>query len=225
MDTNVAYHPYYPRSLSLPHYVPNTASLAAIFATLAVPLTALLAGGSFLLHKRRPALSLAERLAFCWFVLSGTLHLGLESYFIASHRTLAGDGFILGQVWKEYAISDSRYLSSDTLLWTIELITVTVVGPLCYLTAHGIAADSPRRHLYQLIVCVLHLYSDVLYFATTILEGSPHSDPHPYYFWFYFVFFNVIWIIVPSILLYQSCRQITNGMAARHREQIAKKSS
>lgn len=30
----------------------------------------------------------------------------------------------LGQLWKEYALSDSRYMTSDTLVLCMEVITV-----------------------------------------------------------------------------------------------------
>lgn len=33
----------------------------------------------------------------------------------------------VGQLWKEYALSDSRYMTADTLVLCME--TITVVGP------------------------------------------------------------------------------------------------
>ncbi len=31
--------------------------------------------------------------------------------------------------------------------------------------------------------------------------GFIHSRPEPLYFWFYFVFINAIWIVVPSLCI------------------------
>ena len=37
---------------------------------------------------------------------------------------MGGAQDMLGQLWKEYALSDSRYLTSDTLVLCMESITV-----------------------------------------------------------------------------------------------------
>lgn len=41
-----------------------------------------------------------------------------------NHRQLASSQSLLGQLWKEYALSDSRYLTSDTFTLCVEAITV-----------------------------------------------------------------------------------------------------
>lgn len=36
----------------------------------------------------------------------------------------------IGQLWKEYALSDSRYMTADTLVLCMEIITVVCPLPL-----------------------------------------------------------------------------------------------
>lgn len=70
------------------------------------------------------------------------------------------------------------------------------------------------------------LYSDVLYLSTSLAEwyvkNVAYSRPEPYYLWFYFLFLNGIWLVVPlcmskqywggnfadkcTVLLYRSCK-------------------
>ncbi|KAF9350162.1 hypothetical protein BGX34_001377, partial [Mortierella sp. NVP85] len=56
------------------------------------------------------------------------------------------------------------------------------------------------------------LYGTILYYLTTMIEGSPHCDPHPYYVYFYFAFFNFFWMVVPIILIVQSSKNLHTAM-------------
>lgn len=44
-----------------------------------------------------------------------------------NHASLAGSSDLFAQLWKEYALSDSRYLTSDPFMICVETITV-----VCY---------------------------------------------------------------------------------------------
>ncbi|CAG8720168.1 5384_t:CDS:2, partial [Racocetra fulgida] len=44
-------------------------------------------------------------------------------YFALFHRTIAENNGLLAQMWKEYALSDSRYLTSDPFVVIMESIT------------------------------------------------------------------------------------------------------
>ena len=48
-------------------------------------------------------------------------------YFVLNHPSLAGQQTLFAQLWKEYALSDSRYLTSDPFMISVE--TITVVSP------------------------------------------------------------------------------------------------
>ncbi|RJE24399.1 EBP domain protein [Aspergillus sclerotialis] len=119
----MATHPYYPLDAQIPGYSPNESPLLTILATAAAASAALL-GITLAISFLRPNLSKADRFAILWFVLSGSLHCFFEGYFILNHGHMGGAQDILGQLWKEYALSDSRYLTSDTLVLCMESITV-----------------------------------------------------------------------------------------------------
>ena len=58
------------------------------------------------------------------------------------HNHMASAQDLFGQLWKEYALSDSRYMTSDTLVLCME--TMTVVSPTHYSILYSIQLeDSP----------------------------------------------------------------------------------
>jgi cholestenol Delta-isomerase len=96
----------------------------------------------------------------------------------------------------------------------MESVTALLWGPLSFLLVYMICADHPLRHAIQLVVSLGQIYGDVLYYATSLFEHYQNSvhfcRPEGYYFWFYYAFFNAIWIIVPTresgVNVYKSAR-------------------
>lgn len=64
------------------------------------------------------------------------------------------------------------------------------------MAARAIWKQSPQQYLWQLMASMAHLFSTVLYFVMDWPQGFPNCDPHPLYFWIYFVAFNSPWLIV-----------------------------
>jgi cholestenol Delta-isomerase len=109
---------------------------------------------------------------------------------------------LFGQLWKEYSLSDSRYLTSDTFTVCMEAITAIFWGPVCYWVAYCIATSNPLRFPLQGIVSLGHIYGDILYYSTSMFEfwhkGVQFFRPEPYYFYCYYVLMNAFWIVIPG---------------------------
>ncbi|KAL1895549.1 hypothetical protein Cpir12675_003187 [Ceratocystis pirilliformis] len=107
---------------------------------------------------------------------------------------LAGRQDLFAQLWKEYGLSDSRYLVSDPFM--------LVWGPLSLAVVAAIVLRSPLRILLTTLVSMGHLYGVVLYYSTCYVEhaftGRSHSRPEFLYFWVYYAGCNIPWAIVPS---------------------------
>ncbi|KDN62987.1 putative emopamil binding protein [Colletotrichum sublineola] len=116
---------------------------------------------------------------------------------------------IFGQLWKEYSLSDSRYLTQDSFIVCMETVTALFWGPLSFACAYCIVAGHPLRHPLQLVISLGQLYGDVLYFATCSFEELVakivYCRPEEFYYWCYYVFFNAFWIVIPFYLIIQSC--------------------
>ncbi|KAL2824126.1 Emopamil-binding protein [Aspergillus cavernicola] len=221
-------HPYYPVNARINDYAPNETSVLGLLFTASVGTTALL-GATFMLSSWLwPNLKKADRIAVLWFILSGTVHCFFEGYFMINHARMAsGQGFF-AQLWKEYALSDSRYMTADTLVLCMETITVLLWGPLCFVVAYSILSSHSLRHPLQIIVCMAHLYGDALYYATSLYDdyvhGRPYCRPEPVYFWVYYFLMNFIWIVVPFFYLYQSMKTISHAMNKIGSDSLSRKS-
>lgn len=118
------------------------------------------------------------------------------------HANFAGKQNILAQLWKEYALSDSRYLTGDSLILCAEGITACVWGPLSYFTAYAIVARKPCRHALQIMLSTALVYGATIVLATSLRDiywrDIQHSRPEARYLWFYFFTLNFIWVVIPS---------------------------
>lgn len=139
-----------------------------------------------------------RRLSLCWFAVCGFIHLVIEGWFSLYHADLLGDQAILSQLWKEYAKGDSRYILNDNFkdmhgdCHGLPVGTTQPVGGDCF------SPPSTLRFVLQLVVSVGQVYGDVLYFLTEYRDGFQHGVlGHPLYFWFYFVFLNALWLVLP----------------------------
>ncbi|KAI0180369.1 EBP-domain-containing protein [Hypoxylon sp. FL1284] len=214
-------HPYYPLGVAIPGYEPNQTPVPVLMASFAGMLGFALLGASAIALKANPKLSKSNLAVFCWFVLNGCLHCFFEGYFVLNHATLASSQNVFAQLWKEYALSDSRYLTSDVFMLSIESITALVWGPLCFANAVAVARGSPSRHALRIAACVAHLYGVALYYGTGLAQtyfldaadGLSHSRPEPLYFWGYYVGFNAPWAVIPAVLLVNSVATISAKLA------------
>ncbi|KAA8644973.1 EXPERA domain-containing protein [Aspergillus tanneri] len=201
-------HPFYPPDINLIGYVSNTMNIPALLSTFVIGGIAVISFTSVVLKRLKPTLSRQDKVLAGWFVFTGCIHFLLEGYFVYNHKTMPRMLDLFGQLWKEYAKADSRYLTMEPFVLCMESITAFAWGPLSYFTAWMIVAQSAYRHPTQMLVSVGQFYGDVLYYATSIMEdyyhGISYSRPETYYYWGYFIFLNSFWIFIPALCIYQS---------------------
>jgi cholestenol delta-isomerase len=178
--SDVLSHPpndYYPLGTAIPGYVANEASMAAIL-TVFFGTCAILFGGTHFVSKRlQPDLSRTELLTLLWFILSGCIHIFFEGYYVMNVLDIGTHQTWIGQMWKEYAFSDSRYLTQNAFVLCMESITAIAWGPGCLLVAAMVYGTAYFEH---------------------IVYGLSYSRPEPFYFYFYFIFMNAIWMVIPG---------------------------
>jgi cholestenol delta-isomerase len=73
--------------------------------------------------------------------VAGSLHLFFEGYFVLNHEVMVGGQDLFAMLWKEYAKSDSRYLSGDTLVLCMEGLT-TVCPSISFLVPYPVPRSS-----------------------------------------------------------------------------------
>lgn len=134
---------------------------------------------------------------------------------------------VFGQLWKEYSLSDSRYLTQDSFLVPMESVTAFLWGPLSYFIAYGVVTSHPLRHPLTIIVAGGQIYGDILYFATShfemLVDKREFCRPENFYYFMYYVFFNAIWIVIPGYLLVSSVRATSAAFAQVQKAEKGKK--
>ncbi|EFQ33940.1 emopamil binding protein [Colletotrichum graminicola] len=211
MNASIPIHPYSPGGAMLPGYVANTLSANELRAIFAVGAAVILGSTYRIVKKTRPDLPGGEMATTLWFTLSAFIHFFFEGYFSYNQADMPTSLHIFGQLWKEYSLSDSRYLTQDSFIVCMETITAVFWGPLSFACACCIVAGHPLRHPLQLVVSLGQLYGDVLYFATCSFDELVYSviycRPEDFYYWWYYVFCNAFWIVIPFCLILKSCAE------------------
>jgi len=198
-------HPYYPLDASINGYAANEWSVPALLSVFFGACSILFSSTYLIAKKINATLSTGELMTIMWFVLSGAIHVFFEGYYAANYATLGGKQTLIGQMWKEYAFSDSRYLTQNSLVLCMETVTAVCWGPGCLIVAALIMLRNPYRFPAQMVVSMGQLYGDLLYYATSFFDhavlGIVYYRPEPFYFWFYFVTMNAFWIAIPGCKL------------------------
>lgn len=187
MAHTIADNPYYPIGSYIAGYAANEWGVPALLSVFFGACLVLFSTTYFVAKKVQPNLTGKELITTMWFVLSGAIHIFFEGYYARHYATLGAKQSLIGQMWKEYAFSDSRYLTNDAFVLCMETVTATCWGPGCVIVAALIILRHPMRFPLQLIVSLGQFYGDVLYYATSFFDhymlGITYTRPEAFYFW------------------------------------------
>ena len=187
--------------------------------------------------RRTPsaALSYADTLSALWFALDAFTHLAIEGSYLALAlgQTAAKSSSLFGAIWREYGNADRRWAGRDPTVISLELLTVFGGGPAAAALVYAIVKcvrlreqpvvrathrvlrrRKPWRHLVQALLSLAELYGGWMTFAPEWVEGSPNLVSHKeslLRFWVHLVFMNGLWVLIPLVLLAESCVQIVRA--------------
>ncbi|KAK2451728.1 putative 3-beta-hydroxysteroid-Delta(8),Delta(7)-isomerase [Trifolium repens] len=199
-------HPYVPRDLHLPGYVPcflSQSNILTVFASFTVIVFAVTWIFSGCLKKTK-----VDRLLIFWWAFTGLTHFILEGYFAFTPEFFKDTtGFYLAEVWKEYSKGDSRYVARDAGVVTVEGLTAVLEGPASLLAVYAIATGKPYSYILQFAISLGQLYGTAVYFITAILEGDNFST-NSFYYYAYYIGANFSWIVIPSIISIRCWKKI-----------------
>ncbi|OAQ69767.1 emopamil-binding protein [Pochonia chlamydosporia 170] len=201
-------HPYYPLGVSIPTYVANTMNAAVLVSIFAAGCGIIFVPTYLFAVRTRPSISFGEVLIAFWWVLCGC-------YFSYNHFDMASKTDLFGQLWKEYSLSDSRYMTQDPFVVCMETVTAFLWGPLSFFIAYATITNHSWRHPMQLLVSMGQMYGDILYYVicwyNEIVNGIAYSRPERYYYWAYFVLCNAFWIAIPLGLIGNSVKAVAKA--------------
>ncbi|KAM0556098.1 hypothetical protein ACHAPJ_006087 [Fusarium lateritium] len=210
-------HPYFPLNAALPGYTVNTMTGRDVVVTFSIGTAAIFAVTLLLIQITRPALSRGAVLATMWFTLCGCIHLFFEGYYVVNFISISSKLDLFAQLWKEYSLSDSRYLTQDAFMVCMEAVTAFVWGPMSFACAWCIVKEHPMRHPLQIIISLGQIYGDVLYLGICTFEEIIHEivycRPERFYYYMYYLLCNGFWIVIPGVLLVQSVKATAGAFA------------
>lgn len=121
--SSLASHPYYPPDIEIAGYLANAYGVPTLLSFFATGCVGIFTFTYFIISRTRSSLPTSELLTVLWFVLCGCIHAFFEGYYVVNFRAMGGLQTVFGQLWKEYALSDSRYLTRDPFVLCMETIT------------------------------------------------------------------------------------------------------
>ncbi|CAG8577293.1 3927_t:CDS:2 [Acaulospora morrowiae] len=155
-----------------------------------------------------------ERFVFIWLLWEALIHIIIEGPFVymSVMGSVEKSNGIMADMWKEYGKADSRWLTSDPTIVSVEIPTSIFLGPLSIYVLYLLVTNHPSRHYWQLVLCICDIYGCWITFCPEWLTGNQKLHTESFmYFWVYLVFFNGLWVLIPSILAYQSWTYIVQN--------------
>ncbi|XP_010249358.1 PREDICTED: probable 3-beta-hydroxysteroid-Delta(8),Delta(7)-isomerase [Nelumbo nucifera] len=200
-------HPYMPRDLNLPDFVPAFLPQSTIIGVYGIS-SLLVISLIWIFSGWAPRISKTDRLLMCWFAFTGLTHIILEGYFAFSPEFFKEkSAHYLAEVWKEYSKGDSRYAARDADVVAVEGITAVLEGPASLLAVYAIATRKPYGFILQFAISLGQLYGTALYFFTSYLEGDNFAASS-YYYYAYYVGANASWVVIPSLIVIRCWKKI-----------------
>ncbi|KAN0127607.1 Emopamil-binding protein [Lactarius tabidus] len=159
-----------------------------------------------------------DRATFIWLTFDALIHFTFEGSFLALStfgRTVNTSSGAFAQMWREYAAADSRWGTADPTVVSLELLTVLGAGPMAAFIVYQIVKRDPARHYWIVVLSTAELYGGWMTFCPEWLTGSPSlNTSNPLFLWVYLVFMNIIWVIIPVWLMYDSYTHIAGSLRA-----------
>ncbi|EJC97888.1 Emopamil-binding protein [Fomitiporia mediterranea MF3/22] len=168
-----------------------------------------------------------DKVAFIWLAFDAMIHFSFEGSFLylsTFGQTVNSSVGPFAELWKEYTRADFRWGVSDPTVVSLEILTVLGAGPMCCLILYQLVRQDPARHYWIVVLSTAELYGGWMTFCPEWLTGSPNLDTSNFlYLYVYLVFMNVIWVIIPLWLMYDSYQHIAGSLRLAQRSAAAKK--
>jgi hypothetical protein len=157
-----------------------------------------------------------DRFTFIWLAFDAMIHFSFEGTFLylsTFGRQVNTSTGPFAEMWKEYARADFRWGFSDETVVSLEILTVLGAGPMsCYILKQLIK-DDPARHYWIVVLSTAEIYGGWMTFCPEWLTGNPNLDTsNALYFWVYLMFMNIIWVVIPLWLMYDSYGHIASSL-------------
>ncbi|XP_009359850.2 probable 3-beta-hydroxysteroid-Delta(8),Delta(7)-isomerase isoform X2 [Pyrus x bretschneideri] len=215
-------HPYAPRDLKLPGFVPGFLSQSTIVGVYGAS-SLLVVSLTWLFSGRSPRKSKLDRWLMCWWAFTGLTHLILEGYFAFAPEFYKDEtAWYPAEVWKEYSKGDSRYAARDAGVVAVEGLTAVIEGPASLLAVYAISKGKSYSYILQFAISLGQLYGTAVYFITAYLDGDKFATSS-FYYYAYYIAANASWVVIPTLISIHCWKKISAAVQVQGQGQGQKK--
>jgi len=117
----------------------------------------------------------------------------------------------------QYKALDKRFLIDDPVPYIVGLVECSVMAPLCLIAYYGYRTNAWYRPIAEIAVGICHSFGAVVFVACEAAVGFQHvpadlklefTMDHCLYFWFGFVFCNLLWVVLPIAAIFRSVQEL-----------------
>jgi len=171
--------------------------------------------------KRRRVLDI---IAFFYLVLSCIIHFTIELYWARNNDKIFTDTGMIAKLWQEFGKCDTRWWSQDEVIFSLEFMAGYFCGPMAFITIVAFIFDKPYRHILQAVTCTAEAYGLIITWIPAYFSGLIHvpvNNPVMYYGYFWAM--QCPWLIIPIILVIDSCIYISKLERESKKNESSKK--
>jgi cholestenol delta-isomerase len=159
-------------------------------------------------------MSITTTFTVAWLLLSTIIHIhGALPWFFSKELSDPTNNAWYTKSYRIYGRIDARYVTDDTLIASLHGFSFFVDAPLCILLIYSILTNSAYRHSLQIVLSVAHIFGTILFFLGAFRQQFKPITNDTLSFWLWFVALNILWIIVPLLLLLQSVRYLLSHVS------------
>ena len=175
--------------------------------------------------SKKSTLTPVELLVAAWFALDAFTHICIEGLYLFLALQPGGaerSTNPLAFIWREYGRADRRWMQyADAEVLAVEFPTVLLMGPGALLCLYATLYRTQWKNLAIVLVSWCEIIGGWYTFASCFTNAaykpelpSPLDTSSPWLFWVLLVFMNVVWVVVPGVLLFDAGSLIVARTAA-----------
>lgn len=169
-------------------------------------------------ETRNALASTKVKVIFTWLVFDAICHLTLEGSFLylsTFGRTVNNSKGFFAYLWQDYAKADARWGWSDETVVALEILTVLGAGPMAGYCAYLLSRNKFSYHYWVVVLSTAELYGGFMTFCPEWLTGSKYLNTSNWLLlWVYLFFMNMVWVVIPFYLLFDSFQAIKSSTNA-----------
>jgi hypothetical protein len=138
----------------------------------------------------------------------------------------------------QYDVLDRRFIQRHSVPWTVGMVELCIMNPLCLLSYWAVCQDHSLRFPLELITSTFQIMGMLIFLISEVYEGQlnvPALDPvgvpgnrwgnvkwnhyHLTYYWFGLWFCNLVWAVVPCYRIQRALAECQSAIQYKNQSE------